>query len=389
MSAKDRKAHLITRVGVQNWKNFSTVETTLQQRTFIVGPNACGKSNFLDVFRFLRDLTAVGGGLQKAVLSRGGVKALRCLAARRRSHIAVSASMGTAASPERWRYDLAFKDDRNAGPVVVFERVLDDGEEVLSRPDSEDEQDPVRLRQTHLEQLNVNRKFRPVAEFFASIRYLHLVPQLVREPERVRRKDDDPFGSDFLDRIATTPTRSREARLARIVKVLQVAVPQLNRLELDRDKHGLPHLRGRYEHWRFRGAWQNEAQFSDGTLRLLGLLWGILEGGSPLLLEEPEMSLHPEVVRRLPALLAATQRHNKRQVLLSTHSPDMFRDEGIGVDEVVVMTPSAEGTVVRLVEELGEVSSLLDNGASMAEVILPQTRPPRAEQLLFPFMDDD
>src|ERR1022692_4154264 len=54
---------------------------------------------------------------------------------------------------------------------------------------------------------------------------------------------------------------------------------KLKELQFDRDKaSGAPHLKGKYEHWRPQGAWQNEEQFSDGTLRLLGLLWATLEG---------------------------------------------------------------------------------------------------------------
>src|SRR3990172_7203868 len=45
---------------LQNWKNFVRIEVDLQNRVFLVGPNAAGKSNFLDVFRFLRDLASPG-----------------------------------------------------------------------------------------------------------------------------------------------------------------------------------------------------------------------------------------------------------------------------------------------------------------------------------------
>lgn len=82
--------------------------------------------------------------------------------------------------------------------------------------------------------------------------------------------------------------RTRAARLRRIKEALQVAVPQLQELELERDSKGTPHLIGRYEHWRKHDARQDEAQFSDGTLRLLGLLWAVLDGRGPLLLEEPD-----------------------------------------------------------------------------------------------------
>ncbi|HCC33876.1 MAG TPA: hypothetical protein DEQ28_08280 [Clostridiales bacterium] len=50
-----------SRIVLENWKNFASIDVPLQQRAFLVGPNASGKSNFLDVFRFLRDVAASGG----------------------------------------------------------------------------------------------------------------------------------------------------------------------------------------------------------------------------------------------------------------------------------------------------------------------------------------
>ncbi|MEW6755839.1 MAG: AAA family ATPase, partial [Candidatus Latescibacterota bacterium] len=75
---------VISRLLVRNWRNFRYLACPLRDRLFVVGANASGKSNLLDVFRFLRDLSAVGGGgLQKAVQDRGGLPKLPCLAARR------------------------------------------------------------------------------------------------------------------------------------------------------------------------------------------------------------------------------------------------------------------------------------------------------------------
>ena len=191
-----------------------------------------------------------------------------------------------------------------------------------------------------------------MADAFAAVRYLHIVPQLVREPDRSVGRTNDPYGGDFLEQLANTPERTLKARLRTISEGLRVAVPQMSQLELHRDARGTPHLRGRYEHWRPQGAWQTEDQFSDGTLRLLGLLWAIVDNGGPLLLEEPELSLHPEVVRFLPQMFARMQRRTGRQIMTSTHSTDLLRDEGIGLDEVLLLTPGPEGTVVRTAEPL-------------------------------------
>lgn len=371
----------VSHLQLENWRNFIRVDVPLQRRAFLVGPNAAGKSNFLDAFRFLADLVSVGGGFQEAVKRRGGVSRIRSLAARRYPEVKLHVAVGVPGGAPLWEYRLEFTQDNRQVPKVARERVTHKGRELLSRPDSEDSADPARLTQTYLEQVNVNRDYRELAEFLGSIGYLHIVPQLVREPDRSVGRRNDPYGGDFLEQIAGVQERTRAARLRRIREALQVAVPQLQELELDRDSKGILHLIGRYEHWRKHDARQDEAQFSDGTLRLLGLLWAVLDGRGPLLLEEPELSLHPAVVRQIPRLFANVQRSGGRQIIISTHSRDLLADESIGLDEVLVLKPSREGTDVKLAAEYDDVEALIDDGLSLSEVLLPKTSPDRIEQL--------
>ncbi|MBI3917895.1 MAG: AAA family ATPase [Betaproteobacteria bacterium] len=368
-------------VGLRNWKNFATCEVVTANRVFLVGPNASGKSNLLDVFRFLRDLASPGGGFKEAIRRRGGVSAIRCLAARRYPDIELRVVVDPPERSPSWQYELGFNQDPQRRARITKERVVLGDRTLLERPNEDDAQDPDRLTQTHLEQVNVNRSFRELASFFESIRYLHIVPQLVREPDRSVGRPNDPFGGDFLEQIAKTQERTRIARLNRIREALRVAVPQLTEIELWRDDRGTPHLRGKYEHWRPQGAWQTEEQFSDGTLRLMGLLWVAMESGGPLLLEEPELSLHPEIVRFLPQMFARVQRRTGRQIILSTHSPDLLRDEGIGLDEVLLLRPGREGTEVNPASSFQDIRDLLQGGMTLAEAVIPKTRPERAEQL--------
>lgn len=370
----------IQRITLRNWMNFVQADAKIGERLFLVGPNASGKSNFLDAFRFLRDLASSGGGFQPAVARRLGVSAIRCLAARRYPDIEICVELRDE-KEGTWRYELAFNQDAQRRPTVRREYVSGPGGLLLERPNSDDRSDPARLTQTHLEQVNVNKSFRDLAAFFASIRYLHLVPQLVREPDRSVGRAHDPFGGDFLEQVAKTPERTLKARLRRIQEALRVAVPQLDEIELWRDVRGTPHLRGKYQHWRPQGAWQTEEQFSDGTLRLLGLLWVALDTGGPLLLEEPELSLHPAVVRQLPQMFARVQRRTGRQIFLSTHSPDLLQDDGIGLDEVLLLRPTPNGTEVTSASSHREIRDLLEGGLSLAEVVLPRTQPAQAAQL--------
>ena len=372
-----------SRVHLENWRNFVRADLALQKRVFLVGPNASGKSNFLDAFRFLHDLVSVGGGFQEAVERRGGISSLRALAGRYPSDVVIEVEIAADDSREPlWRYELSFAQDKQRTAVIKHEVAYRGGEQVFSpRPDDDDRRDPERLRQTYLEQTNANQAFRDIAQFFAAVEYLHIVPQLVRDTERYVGREHDPFGGDFLEQVLATPVTTRSARLRRIEEALRVAVPQLSEIETDRDSRGRPHIRGKYKHWRPTGAWQTEDQFSDGTLRLMGLLWASLDGVGPLLLEEPELSLHPGVVRFLPQMFARLQRRTKRQIMLSTHSPDLLADTGIGTDEVFLLEPSKEGTKISPAAAFRDVVALLESGVSMAEAVMPITEPQAAEQL--------
>jgi predicted ATPase len=370
-----------TRLKLENWRNFLNVDVPLQKRVFLVGPNASGKSNLLDAFRFLRDIADPRGGFQVAVGKRGGVSQIRSLHARRYPNITIDVELELD-SEEVWGYRLEFSQDNQRVPKVSKEQARQGERMLVTRPYPEDQQDPNLLTQTHLQQVNVNRKFRDIAEAFAQIRYLHLVPQLVREPERSVGKVRDPYGGDFLEQLARTPKNTLTSRLRRIGEALKIAVPQLKDLELDRDPAtGVPHLKGLYEHWRPKAGWQTEEQFSDGTLRLFGLLWVFLDGTAPLLLEEPELSLHAEVVRHIPQMMARLGRKIGRQMLVSSHSAELLSDEGIAPEEVLLLEPTGEGTIVRLATDDAQIRALLEGGASMAEAVLPRTAPAGTEQL--------
>ncbi len=383
---------IVTHLNLKNWRNFPEVSVPLWDRTYLLGANASGKSNLLDVFRFLRDISkSQGGGLQKAIHDRGGIQKLRCLHARRdpEVRIEVEVAEGADATSPTWRYVLGFKPEGKGAQRILIstEQVFHNGKNVLDRPGKEDKSDDARLTETALEQIQANARFRDLAAFFGDTNYLHLVPQLLKYADQIGGKslEDDPFGQGFLERIAKTQERTRDARLKKIGKALELAVPQFRELRFTKDSiNGRPHLEARYVHHRPNAGWQREEHFSDGTLRLLGLLWVLLEGDSLLLLEEPELSLNDAIVREIPLLLQRIQRNRKRgarQIIISTHSEALLSNPGIDGRGVLLLEPADEGTKIRPVSE--NEAAAIRSGLSIAEVVLPKTHPKSADQLGF------
>ena len=369
----------ISHVTAHNWRNFKNLDFAVADRLLIVGPNAAGKSNLLDLFRFLGDISRKGGGLAAALEARGGLSRARCLFARNNHKGELAIMVDLRDGEDEWRYELAIKGKKGGHnhPIVVREIVTRNGRELLSRPDTNDDRDPDQLTQTHLEQISANREFRPIAEYFAKVNYFHLVPQMIRYPQ-AGGASPRVFGSSMIADMNATPVRTRQAWFRRIERALQSAVPGFETLRLEVDKAGQPHLIAGYRNWRRNPSEQNETDFSDGTLRLIGLLWTIISSpanGGVLLLEEPELSLNAAVVQKLASLLAMAQRGTSMQVILSAHSPELLDDEGIRPGEVLVLQVTSDATVANQLSDIVEVEAQISADLPLFEVVAELINP--------------
>ena len=364
----------ITHLAASNWRNFKNVEFDVGERLFVVGPNAAGKSNLLDIFRFLSDIAGQGGGLAFAIKRRGALAKVRSLFARNNARGRLVVDVKLRDGEDTWRYRISVKGERGGQnrPVVDEELVTKNDREILRRPDDRDRKDEVLLTQTHLEQIASNQRFRPIADYFDRVQYFHLVPQIIRDPSRTLVANDDPFGSDFIVQMNATAPRTRDAWLRRMREALRAAVPGFDSLSIELDPAGKPHLIAGYKNWRSAPSKQNEADFSDGTLRLIGLLWAIIRTpANPgiLLLEEPELSLNSAIVRILPSMLAQARRSSDLQVILSTHAPEILDDEGISPSEVLVLRVTDDGSRADLLSSLPEAMSDLALGLTTSDVV--------------------
>lgn len=375
----------ISRLKLRNWRNFTNVDVDLNETVYVIGPNASGKSNLLDIFRFMRDIVnPKGGGLQQAIDTRGGLKKIRSLAARKPPWVELEfefrEDLQTIEGPPEWSYVLRinYEGKGRQRPIVFKEEVWKKGKKLFERPDINDKNDPERRIQTHLEQINMNSQYREVANFFSDVLYLHLVPQLLKFSDQLslRHFGSDPFGQGLLEEIAQTQKRTRDFRLRSIENILLKVIPNLEQLRFIKDDAtGRPHLEMLYNHWRPNAGWQREDQFSDGTLRLLAMLWTLLASNRMILLEEPELSLHKAIVEQIPDLLYKTRQRRKKsggQILVSTHSEVMLSSKSIE-GNFLMLQPGQGGEATKIVPPSDADIQAMQAGLSAADILLPQT----------------
>src|SRR5438034_6184858 len=77
----------IHRITIRNFKSIAACQTDLSDLTFLVGPNASGKSNFLDALRFASD--ALKTSLDHALRDRGTIKEVLRRSGRHPNHFAI------------------------------------------------------------------------------------------------------------------------------------------------------------------------------------------------------------------------------------------------------------------------------------------------------------
>jgi predicted ATPase len=383
---------ILKKMTLRNWKNFQNCEVDLTERCFIIGANASGKSNFMDALRFLRDIAKQSGGLQTAVEERGGFTKIRCLATKgtRAKNISITVELGNANEEQNlWRYHLDFV---HIGGGVIKSQVKIISEEVylikekkyiLKRPNKTEDEET--FKYTYLEQAQTNRDFRELHTFFQNIEYLNVIPQMVRESSSMVSSltKEDYYGRNFLEKLAKMNERTRNSYFKKINTSLKIAVPQLENLQFVKDKMGIPHLEAKYIHWRATGSKQQEEQFSDGTLRLIGFLFALLDSKGVVLLEEPEINLHSGIISQIPEFISKIQRSKKSkfdsQILITTHSYDILSSPGISAEEVLLLENTQEGTTIKKVANIKELKSIVDAGFSIADAVIPYTKPKKIE----------
>lgn len=361
------RAMRFTRLKLAHWRNFPSLQVTLEERVLLFGPNASGKSHLLDALRFVSELARPGGGLWRSVTARGG-RGLRSQQGPAGTDLRIDLEAEIAG--EAWGYGLALTVDKLGQARVRAEVVSQGRRKLLRRPEADDRREPGGLAQTHLEQASRRGAFEPLVEFLASVRWF----------------GGTPAPGELLREVMALPRRSREARLRRVVELARVALPRLDRLLLEHDEEGAPQLVSRLD--RGRAALQVPvAELSPSSARLLALLWEATgPQAGPWLIEDPEQGLHPEAVGRLLELLASAAPRGGRQLLVSTHAERLLDDPRVAPSEVLMLNPTADGTHVERASDDTQVQGAVEVG--LGPLVAARTSPSGEGQIALFFPDE-
>lgn len=313
----------------------------------LTGPNGCGKSNlYHSVFLLAK---AASGGLAHALAAEGGMSSVLWAGARRTGSANPSRKdpvrMRLSVDLDAFSYELACGLPKPMGsafdrdPEIKEEFVWARGPRRPSTTFFERNASGAWIRGAAAERIGYSGELPPGESVLAELREPHLYPELSAIREEVSRwRFYHHFRTDAAAPMRHPQPGVRTAVLSHDGSDLAAAIQTIREIGFSEDLDAAVARA-------FSGARvdviQTEAgfslrlevpglhrplearEFSDGTVRFLCLLAALLSPRPPTLLalNEPETSLHPDLLSPLAGLIASAARGS--QLWITTHSREL------------------------------------------------------------------
>ncbi len=327
---------ILKRLSLSGFKTIRQLdELVLGPMNVLIGPNGAGKSNLLSFFRMLNEMFTTPGNLQFFISRTGGANVLLHNGAAGTRDIEAKLTFLPGLVTHSYWFDLSYA----AQDTLVFrgERFWSS---VVGGPDL-----PLEMGGGHRESAlpqaidkKLTRLAEPVFQFFAqsAVHQFHNTSDTARIRQRwsvsdsLALKEDGANLAPFLLRLR----KQHPAHYRRITETLRQIAPFFADFEL------VPENDTVLLRWRELG---NDMVFgphqaSDGTLRAMALVALLMQPAdempSIIILDEPELGLHPRAISVLAGLLQTASLHT--QVIVATQSPvllDHFEPEQVIVAE--------------------------------------------------------
>lgn len=364
---------MLKRVKIQGYKSLTDVEVQLQPLSVLFGPNASGKSNFLDALQLLSriansqtlneafDPPYRGTSLESFTFGPNGIQGLL---AQEKAFFSIEVDIELSqvviqavnrqiqetgdiekGSPLHEKY-LRYRIEIETVPKAGILRVLHESLTALNAEGTLKKQAPLLLleyreNRSHRQYMEgqrpaifdhyldysiLSKRYNPyfhshlvaMREELAGWLFLYLEPrERMRTPTPVKEVRHIGLMGEELDAFLNTLRAVNEPQFSAIEKALHMVVRSITGIDVSVNNYGLIELRLMQEQMPIPVS-----VVSEGTLRVLGLLalTGIKERPTLLGIEEPENGVHPGRLDLIASFLETRARRNT-QVIVSTHSP--------------------------------------------------------------------
>ncbi|RLF69292.1 MAG: ATPase [Thermoplasmata archaeon] len=390
----------VRRIEVKNFKSFRDLKLDLKDFNVLIGANASGKSNFVDIFKFLKDISV--HGLDNAISMRG-VEYVRNMKRGNDKELSVGIVLDTSeimfltdgSSIKMRDINYSFTLEFGAGKKgyrVASERVElkaeyyrgdkmeGEAEIKVIRDDGRVDVDMTKKGDMPFEEDDLKPPFPTISENTLIIRSpIFIAPILLTEFQQIGIYDFDPKlpksaipitgmaeleedGENLpiiLKKILEDPESKRK-----LYNLIRDVLPFVEDLDVERftDSSLLFKLKESY----YPDQYLPAPLISDGTVNVTALLTALyFEGKRTVIIEEPERNIHPYLIEKVVNLMEEAS--EKKQVIITTHNPEVVKYAGL--EPLLLVSRNRDGfSTVRRAVEREEIGVFLRNNIGLEEL---------------------
>lgn len=322
---------MIKSVWVKNYRSIADIRVNLAPVTVLVGHNGSGKSNFVDVFRFIYD--ALRLGLDAAIVNRHGMSALRRWSAKGRPYdVEIGLTLETEVIHATYSFTLGSerRGEYNVKKENCYIREIATQRDVHYETNNgawvyppKEIHPQINDRALLLPLLTTTEPYTKLYDYLTSFAFYNIFPNALSEPQ----KPANPYPLDEHGANLASTLREMQRTKSSLMESLRESISTVLPDVIDFQVIQV----GGYLVTKLRHEMSNDgramfelSQESDGTLRMLGILVALYQDGQRTLLtlEEPELTIHPGALNVLWDEIEAAG--DRSQVLITTHSPDLL-----------------------------------------------------------------
>ncbi|MCE9598621.1 MAG: AAA family ATPase [Spirochaetia bacterium] len=348
-------SRILESIAIRNFKSIREQTLKLKPLNVFIGGNGSGKSNLIGIFRFLKGVAT--GDLQTYTGQGGGANSILHFGRRTSPNLSVQLMFREGTLANGYDFELLPTDGDRF--VFSFEKVLfHDRAKGHLRPMD------YTLGHGHSESKLITSS-QPVARYVRKdlsryrIYHFHDTSEVARVKQTGDLEDNTVLRADagnlaaFLYRIQkTNPDHFRN-----IEETIRQIAPFFDHFQLEPSR--LSEGKIRLE-WKERGsdAYFNASSLSDGTLRFMCLATLFLQPELPevILIDEPELGLHPAAISLLSDLMQSAA--TTCQILAATQSVTLVNQ--FGPEQVWIVERSGQESVFRQLNDTDTSAWLKD-----------------------------
>jgi predicted ATPase len=319
---------MLTNIAIEGFKSIKNQTIPLSNITIVIGANGAGKSNFMSFFKMLNFMLT--GGLQRFIGKEGGAQSLLYYGPKNTRNLTASLSMEIDGHKDVYEFSLV----KAVQDTLVFseEAAIFDGHKWEFGSGQ---------KESLLSAERDNRNW-VLKDFFSGCRFFqfhdtsdtaHIRNNSYIEHNKYLYSDAGNL-SAYLYMLKNKSDDYRKD-YDRIVEKIRYVMPQFGDFALEPQEVNLANILLNW--YDATGEYLfGPHQISDGALRFMAFATLLLQPPERLpkiiIIDEPELGLHPQAIDLLGGMILAAGRHT--QIIAATQSPRLL--DSFGCENVIV-----------------------------------------------------